>query len=180
MKWLIASDIHGSAYYCERLIEQYVKEKAHRLVLLGDILYHGPRNDLPRGYEPKKTAAMLNSMADSILCIRGNCDSEVDQMVLDFDILAPCAIIDLGQSLVYATHGHVFNRATPPHLKPRDILLHGHTHVPVCEDCGEFTYMNPGSVSIPKEDSAHSYMTLEDNVFQWKNLEGTIYNEYKI
>lgn len=178
MKWLIASDIHGSAFYCEKLIECYMKEKADRLVLLGDILYHGPRNDLPRTYEPKMVIEMLNALADSILCVRGNCDSEVDQMVLNFPILADYAIIDMGDSLIYATHGHVWNETTPPPLRRGDSLLHGHTHVPACEDCGGFIYMNPGSVSIPKEGSAHSYMTLEDNVFLWKDLSGVTYKEY--
>ena len=106
MKFLIASDIHGSAYYCEQLLQAFEREQAARLLLLGDILYHGPRNDLPRDYAPKKVIAMLNGMADTILCVRGNCDTEVDQMVLAFPILADYAVLPAGERLVYVTHGH--------------------------------------------------------------------------
>ena len=106
MKFLIASDIHGSAYYCEQLLQAFECEQAARLLLLGDILYHGPRNDLPRDYAPKKVIAMLNGMADTILCVRGNCDTEVDQMVLAFPILADYAVLPAGERLVYVTHGH--------------------------------------------------------------------------
>ena len=170
MKFLIASDIHGSAYYCEQLLQAFEREQAARLLLLGDILYHGPRNDLPRDYAPKKVIAMLNGMADIILCVRGNCDTEVDQMVLEFPILADYAVLPAGERLVYVTHGHQFNTKTPPPLCQGDVLLHGHTHIPACEDCGDFTYLNPGSVSIPKNGSAHSYMIYENGAFVWKEL----------
>ena len=113
MKWFIASDIHGSAYYCRRMLERYKKENADRLLLLGDVLYHGPRNDLPEGYAPKEVIEMLNAMKDDILCVRGNCEAEVDQMVLKFPVLADYAIIDLGDSLIYATHGHIYNGSMP-------------------------------------------------------------------
>ena len=125
MKFLIASDIHGSAYYCEQLLQAFEREQAARLLLLGDILYHGPRNDLPRDYAPKKVIAMLNGMADIILCVRGNCDTEVDQMVLEFPILADYAVLPTGERLVYVTHGHQFNTKTPPPLCQGDVLLHG-------------------------------------------------------
>lgn len=177
MKWLIASDIHGSAYYCEKLTECYMNERADRIILLGDILYHGPRNDLPKDYAPKRVIEMLNAFKDDILCVRGNCDSEVDQMVLKFPILADYAVVDLGERLIFATHGHVHNEEHLPPLKSGDVLLHGHTHVPGYVRHESYIYMNPGSVSIPKENSAHSYMTLENNVFIWKNLEGIAYNE---
>ena len=181
MKFLIASDIHGSAYYCEQLLQAFEREQAARLLLLGDILYHGPRNDLPRDYAPKKVIAMLNGMADTILCVRGNCDTEVDQMVLEFPILADYAVLPAGERLVYVTHGHVINKAHPLPFAKGDILLHGHTHVPACEDCGDFTYLNPGSVSIPKENSPHSYMIYEDGAFSWKNLEtGETYRTFSI
>ena len=128
MKWFIASDIHGSAYYCRRMLERYKKENADRLLLLGDVLYHGPRNDLPNGYAPKEVIEMLNAIKDDILCVRGNCEAEVDQMVLKFPVLADYAIIDLGDSLIYATHGHIYNENNLPPLKRGDVLLHGHTH----------------------------------------------------
>ena len=136
MKFLIASDIHGSAYYCEQLLQAFEREQAARLLLLGDILYHGPRNDLPRDYAPKKVIAMLNGMADTILCVRGNCDTEVDQMVLAFPILADYAVLPAGERLVYVTHGHQFNTKTPPPLCQGDVLLHGHTHIPAWEPFG--------------------------------------------
>ncbi len=171
---MIASDIHGSGYYCERLLEAYRREGADKLLLLGDLLYHGPRNDLPKEYAPKQVIELLNAMKENILCVRGNCDAEVDQMVLDFPIMADYAMIECGGRMIYATHGHHFNEKTPPALKKGDVLLCGHTHVPKLEDCGDFTYMNPGSVSIPKENSWHGYMTMEDGQFLWKDLEGNI------
>lgn len=181
MKWLIASDIHGSAYYCRMLIEAFKVEKSDKLLLLGDILYHGPRNDLPKGYAPKEVISILNDMKKDILCVRGNCDTEVDQMVLNFPILADYAIINEQGTLIYATHGHNFNSASLPPINPRDILLHGHTHVPVCKENPDHIYINPGSVSIPKENSPHSYMILENGVFYWKELEtGRVYMQYNI
>ena len=177
MKFMIASDIHGSAYYCKLLLEAFEKEQADRLLLLGDVLYHGPRNDLPREYAPKEVITMLNAMKDKIFCVRGNCDTEVDQMVLDFPILADYCILTAGSKLVYATHGHNHNLQALPPLQPGDILLHGHTHIPAWEAFGEGNlYLNPGSVSIPKADSVNGYMTLEDSAFTWKRLDGTIYH----
>lgn len=175
MRFMIASDIHGSAYYCEKLLEAYKKEKADRLILLGDVLYHGPRNDLPKEYHPKKVIAMLNAMKEDVLCVRGNCDTEVDQMVLDFSILADYCILPVGKKLLYATHGHVYNKTNPPKMNKGDILLNGHFHVPAFEELEDFIYMNPGSVSIPKENSQHSYMILEKETFVWKNLDGDEY-----
>ncbi len=180
MKWMIASDIHGSAFYGRQLIEQYQKEKASRLILLGDILYHGPRNDLPQEYAPKTLIPLLNAMKEDILCVRGNCDTEVDQMVLEFPILADYAALDIGNQIIYATHGHVFNEGKLPPLHHGDILLCGHTHVPKCIEHENFIYMNPGSVSIPKENSPHGYMTVENGVFLWKDLSGKVYQEYRI
>ncbi len=181
MKIMIASDIHGSAYYCRQLLNMFQKEKADRLLLLGDVLYHGPRNDLPKEYAPKDVIAMLNAMKDRIFCVRGNCDTEVDQMVLEFPILADYAILTVGDRLVYATHGHNYNMKQCPPLMPGDILLHGHTHVPAWENFGQdYIYLNPGSVSIPKEDSPHGYMILEDQTFLWKDLEGEVYHSLEI
>lgn len=172
MKMMIASDIHGSAYYCEKLLSAYDREKADKLLLLGDILYHGPRNDLPKDYAPKQVIAMLNKRKQELLCVRGNCDCEVDQMVLEFPILADSCILYLDGRMIFATHGHVFHEKNLPMLKKGDILLHGHTHVPVCRETQEYIYMNPGSVSIPKEESWHGYMLLEDGRFTWKDLDG--------
>lgn len=179
MKLLIASDIHGSAYYCRKLIKTIEKEKADRVLLLGDILYHGPRNDLPKDYAPKEVIAMLNPIKNKLLCVRGNCDTEVDQMVLDFPILADYSVIPVGERLIYATHGHVYNENKLPPLCKGDILLNGHTHVPKCTEHEDYVYMNCGSVSIPKEGSFHSYMTLENGDFLWKNLENPeVYMKY--
>lgn len=180
MKIMIASDIHGSAYYCKKLLEAYEREQADKLLLLGDLLYHGPRNDLPKEYDPKKVITMLNEKKQEILCVRGNCDTEVDQMVLAFPILAEYCILNLGKRMIFATHGHKFNKETLPMLKEGDILLNGHFHVPAYEEMDSYIYMNPGSVSIPKENSAHSYMLWENDVFTWKDLDGNAYQEVKI
>lgn len=181
MKWMIASDLHGSAVYCRRMIEAFEREGADRLLLLGDLLYHGPRNDLPEGYAPKEVMPLLNGMKSKLLCVRGNCDAEVDQMVLDFPILADYAVLPVGQRLVYATHGHVHNLKNLPPLAPGDILLHGHTHIPAWTEFGEENLcLNPGSLSIPKDGSAHSYMTLEEETFCWKTLGGETYHELSL
>ena len=174
MKWMIASDLHGSAYYCRKMLEAFEREGADRLFLLGDLLYHGPRNDLPREYAPKEVIPLLNGKREKLLCVRGNCDAEVDQMVLEFPVLADYAVLPVGQRLIYATHGHIYNVKNLPPLAPGDVLLHGHTHVPAWTEFGQGNlYLNPGSVSIPKENSPHSYMTLEGNTMQWKELESS-------
>ena len=180
MKWMIASDIHGSAYWCRKLIEKYKEEQADRLILLGDLLYHGPRNDLPDEYAPKQVISMLNAMKDEILCVRGNCEAEVDQMVLDFPVLADYALLALDKRMIFFTHGHVYNESNVPPLKNGDILLHGHTHVLKCIEHESYIYMNPGSVSIPKENSHHGYMTLENGKFLWKDFDGNILRRYTI
>ena len=175
MKYLIASDLHGSAYYCEKLMEAYEREGADRLLLLGDLLYHGPRNDLPRDYAPKRVIDLLNARKNEILAVRGNCEAEVDQMVLAFPVLADYCLLNVGKRLIFATHGHVFNAGNLPPLQPGDVLLHGHTHVPTCEDKNGILVLNPGSVSIPKQNTPHGYMTLEDGRFRWVTLEGEVY-----
>lgn len=180
MKWMIASDIHGSAYYCRKLLEAYRAERADRLLLLGDVLYHGPRNDLPKEYDPKAVIALLNPMKEDIWCVRGNCDTEVDQMVLEFPLLADYALLAVGQRMIFATHGHTFNESHLPPLHRGDILLHGHTHVPVCAVHDTYTCLNPGSVSIPKEGSWHGYMVLEEDSFLWKDLDGNIKQQYSL
>ena len=174
MKWMIASDLHGSAYYCRKMLEAFEREGADRLFLLGDLLYHGPRNDLPREYAPKEVIPLLNGKKEKLLCVRGNCDAEVNQMVLEFPVLADYAVLPVGRRLIYATHGHIYHVKNLPPLAPGDVLLHGHTHVPAWTEFGQGNlYLNPGSVSIPKENSPHSYMTLEENTMQWKELESS-------
>ncbi|MDO4484149.1 MAG: phosphodiesterase [Clostridia bacterium] len=180
MKWLIASDIHGSAKWCRAMLDAYAREGADRLLLLGDVLYHGPRNDLPEEYAPKQVIAMLNPLKDDILCVRGNCDTEVDQMVLDFPVLTEYAIICEGEKMIFATHGHNYNLKQLPPLHKGDILLHGHTHIPANTEENGVRYLNPGSVSIPKEGSAHSYMVLENGLFTWKDMDGKAYMEYRL
>lgn len=180
MKFLIASDLHGSAYWCKKLLNAFDAEKADRLIFLGDILYHGPRNDLPRDYAPKQVISMLSPLANKILCVKGNCDGEVDQMVLPFPILADYALMAFGKRLVYLTHGHHWNEHKLPPLTAGDVLLYGHTHVPICHEQESILCMNPGSLSIPKEDSWHGYMTLEDGRFLWKDFDGQIHMQYHL
>ena len=180
MKWMIASDIHGSARWCEAMLSAWRAQGAPRLVLLGDLLYHGPRNDLPEAYAPKEVIAMLNGIAPHLLCVRGNCEAEVDQMVLSFPVMADYAALLLDGHTVYATHGHVYNEDNPPPLQAGDILLCGHTHIPCCHRHEGFTCINPGSVSIPKQDTPHSYVTLEDGVMTWKDLAGGEFMREKV
>lgn len=178
-KYLIASDLHGSAHYTQQLVDAFARERADVLILLGDILYHGPRNDLPLGYAPKEVIALLAPLAERILCVRGNCDAEVDQMVLPFPVMAEYSILPMEQNRIFITHGHHHNTETPPPLARGDVLLHGHTHVPAClHQPGGWWYLNPGSVSIPKEDSPHGYMTLEGGTFYWKRLDdGSVWKD---
>ena len=177
MKLMIASDIHGDADTAARLIEAYKDSGAEKLLILGDILYHGPRNDLPAGYAPKKLIELLNPIADELICVRGNCDTEVDQMVLNFPILADYAILCLDGLTVYATHGHKYNPTTPPPMKKGEILLTGHTHIPAAEGFGNGNfYINPGSVSIPKENSEKSYILYENREFVFYSLDGAVYD----
>ena len=180
MKLMIASDIHGSAYYCKKIVEAFHSEKADKLLLLGDILYHGPRNALPKDYSPKDVAIMLNEMKDKIICVRGNCDSDVDQMVLEFSIMAPYCLIAFENRTIFATHGDKFNVDNLPALNNGDILLYGHFHVPACEERENYIYMNPGSVSIPKENSRNSYMVTDGNTFLWKDMDSNVYMEKKL
>ena len=170
-KFLIASDIHGSAEYCKQLLKAFEREGAEKLLLLGDILYHGPRNPLPDGYAPQKVAEMLDGIKEKIICVRGNCDSEVDQMVLPFPVLSDYAAVYADGLTMYLSHGH---RQVPPLLKG-DIYLTGHTHVPMNADEG-YLHLNPGSVSLPKEGSARGYILYEDKVFYFKTLDGEIFD----
>ena len=170
MKWMIASDLHGSARFCRAMLEAFRREEAGRLVLLGDLLYHGPRNDFPQEYDPRAVTGLLNGVKDHLLCVRGNCDSEVDQMVLEFPVLAEYAFLSVDGRSIFATHGHHYGPDNPPPLGTGHFLLCGHTHLPVHRGCGAFTYLNPGSLPLPKEGTPHSYMTLEDGEFTWHDL----------
>ncbi len=172
MKYIIASDIHGSARWCAALLTAFENEEADKLILLGDILYHGPRNDFPDDYSPRKVFAMLNAIKEKITCVRGNCDSEVDQMVLEFPIMADYALLEVNGKTLFLTHGHLFNSTMPPLLKAGDVLFNGHFHAPsnVQMDSGAF-YANCGSVALPKEDTLHSYILLDGNILYWKDLE---------
>lgn len=171
MKILIGSDLHGSAYNCRLLLDAMRRENADRAILLGDLLYHGPRNPLPQEYDTKAVTAMLNSVKHQLLCVRGNCDSEVDQMVLEFPILADYAFLSIDGVNICATHGHTYGPDTPPPLQSGDYLLCGHIHLPVRRQMDSITYLNPGSLALPKENTPRSYMTLENGVFLWHQLE---------
>lgn len=180
MKWFIASDIHGSEYYCKKMLEAFERERADRILLLGDLLYHGPRNDLPRDYAPKAVIAMLGGISDKIFCVRGNCEAEVDQMVLNFPVMADYALIEAENRMIFVTHGHIYNENNLPPLAKGSVLLHGHTHVPKCAEHEDYVCMNPGSVSIPKEGSWHGYMTLENGRLRWFDLDGEQRMEYSL
>ena len=179
MKLLIASDIHGDIESAKILIEAFKRESCDKILLLGDILYHGPRNDLPGKYAPKEVIDLLNEYRDQIMCVRGNCDTEVDQMVLKFPILADYSVIYLDGLTIYATHGHNYNESTLPPLAKGDILLHGHTHVIRNEKFGnENTYLNPGSITLPKENCPRSYMIYESRKFTVYNHTGEFVNTF--
>ena len=180
-QWMIASDLHGDAACTEALLDAYRVSGAERLILLGDLLYHGPRNDLPAGYAPKRVIELLNGVCDELLCVRGNCDTEVDQMVLNFPILADYAYLSADGLTFFATHGHNHNMNSLSPLKRGDILLHGHTHVPTATPFGNGNwYVNPGSVSIPKEGSAKGYLIYEDRRLLFCTLTGEVWKTVEL
>ena len=175
MKILIASDIHGDLDSMEKVLSAYEKENCDKLLLLGDLLYHGPRNNLPSTYAPKEVIKLLNENKTKILAVRGNCDTEVDQMVLEFPILADYAYLSLDGLSVFATHGHKFNLKDLPPLRQGEILLHGHTHVLTATEFGDKNlYLNPGSAAIPKENNPRSYMVYENRTFTVKDFDGNV------
>lgn len=181
MKLLIASDIHGDADAASAIVKHFEHGRYDKLLLLGDILYHGPRNDLPASYDPKAVIAVLNALSDRILAVRGNCDSEVDQMVLTFPVMAEYCLLSLDGLTAFATHGHRFTKDAPPPLSRGDILLHGHTHVHTATPFGnENIYLNPGSVSLPKEGQDKTFMAYEDRTFRLLRTDGTAVEEIKL
>ena len=179
MKFVIASDIHGSEKYCKMLVDRFFAEKADNLVLLGDVLYHGPRNPLPDGYSPKGVCALLNPLKESIICVKGNCDSEVDQMVLEFPLIPMYSAIFADGYELYLTHGHVFGKENPLPLKHGSTVCYGHTHVPDFSFENGVFYVNPGSVSLPKNDSERGYIVFENGTFTRKTLDGEILEMHK-
>lgn len=179
MKLMFASDIHGSAYYCEKLMNCYDKEQPEKLILLGDLLYHGPRNDLPKDYNPKEVIRMLNEKKNEILCVRGNCEAEVDQMVLEFPVMSDSLLLFVDGITIFATHGHLFHEEKLPPISDKDILIHGHTHVQAIRKMERGMYLNPGSVSIPKEGNKNSYMVYENSEFLIKSLDGEVIRDWK-
>lgn len=180
MKYLFASDIHGSAYYCRKLLDAFREEQAERLVLLGDLLYHGPRNDLPREYAPKEVITLLNEHKNKIYAVRGNCEAEVDQMVLEFPVMADYCILSVDGRTFYATHGHIYNQDNLPPLQEGDILIHGHTHVLKAQQMDGYILLNPGSVSIPKEGNPATYAVLENSIFTIKDFDGNTVREMRL
>lgn len=180
MKLLIASDIHGDHKSICQILAASAAEEADKILLLGDLLYHGPRNDLPPSYDPKAVIKNLNGNSNRFLAVRGNCDTEVDQMVLDFPILADYVCLYLDGLTIYATHGHKYNVENPLPMKNGDILLHGHTHIPTCQSFGNDNhYLNPGSAAIPKEGNPRTYMVYENRCFTVKDLDGNVIFEKK-
>lgn len=180
MKLFFMSDIHGSLYYLNKALERFNDEKANYIVILGDELYHGARNPLPKEYNPKKVAETLNSLADKIIAVRGNCDSEVDEMVIDFPIMATYSTILYNNRRLFLTHGHIYNENNMPKLSDGDILLYGHTHIPKVEKKDSIFVINPGSITLPKEDNPHTYGVLEGDNFAIKDLDGNVFNEINI
>ena len=173
MKLVFCSDIHGDINAAKSAIEAFQKENAEKLIILGDILYHGPRNDLPAAYAPKEVISLLNENRDIILSVRGNCDTEVDQMVLTFPVLADYGYLYLDGLSVIITHGHNLNTKTPPPMRSNEILIHGHTHILTCQEFGKNNwYINPGSIALPKENNPKTYMVYENKTFTVKDLQG--------
>ena len=180
MKIFFISDIHGSLYYLKKALKRYKEENANYIVILGDALYHGPRNPLPEEYNPEEVASLLNEYKDKIIAVRGNCDSEVDQMLIEYPMMADYSIILYNNRRLFLTHGHIYNEDNLPNLSENDVLVHGHTHIPVAKKHNKIYVLNPGSISLPKENNPNSYAILQDNLFQIKDLEGNVIKEIKL
>lgn len=180
MRYMFASDIHGSVYYCNKMLEAFKEKNADRLVLLGDLLYHGPRNDLPLEYNPKQVLAMLNEKKDFILAVRGNCEAEVDQMVLEFPVMADYMILVLDEITFFVTHGHLFDSEKLPPMREGDVFIQGHTHILHAERIEKGFILNPGSVSIPKNGNPPTYAIYEKGLFEILNFEGQTIRQIRL
>lgn len=174
MKFLVISDIHGSPVYLEKVLNIFENNNYDKLILLGDELYHGPRNPIPEGYNPKKVIEMLNQYKSKIIAVRGNCDSEVDQMVLNFPIMSDYHLIIWNNKKIFITHGHIYNKDNPLPLEKGDILLYGHFHIPMIIEENNNFFLNPGSITLPKENSPHCYGSFENNSFIIRDIEQNI------
>jgi len=177
MKIFVISDIHGSLEYLEKALEAYKSEKADMILILGDVLYHGPRNPIPRSYDPQSVAKLLNNLKNKIIAVRGNCDSEVDQMLLEFPIMSDFSNIFWNDKRIFATHGHLYNIKKNPNISPGDILIHGHTHIPLAEINNAIFILNPGSITFPKENYPNSYGIFEGNSFKVISFDSKIIKE---
>ncbi len=171
MKVMFISDIHGSYYFAKKAIDIFLKERFDKLVILGDILYHGPRNPFPTEYDCMKVSELLNEHADSIIAVKGNCDSEVDQMVLQFDNSTSHKEVEFNGISFYLTHGHIYDEEKLPDLKPGSVLMYGHFHIPLAKKVGNIYVCNPSSISLPKQGT-NSYGLLVDNEFSIKTFDG--------
>lgn len=177
MKVLIISDIHGSGYYAEKIKEIVEKENPDKIVLLGDLYYHGPRNDLSQEYNPMKVAEILNSLKDKLLVVRGNCDAEVDEMISQFKF-EDHILMEINGKKVYFTHGHKYNIEVIPY-EDFEIMIYGHIHQGFIEEKEGYLFANPGSISIPRLNTPHSYLMFEENRLVLKDVEGEVVEEYK-
>ena len=181
MKLMFASDIHGSALWCEKMLAVYEREKPEKLCLLGDILYHGPRNDLPEGHAPKEVIKLLNSFRNKPICVRGNCDTEVAQMVLEFSVLAEYALVYADGYEFFLTHGHIHTPQSLPSIPQGAVMLNGHTHIPKAEQMSGVHCLNCGSVALPKENTPHSVLVYEDGMFRWLDIANdAVFMEYSL
>lgn len=174
MKLFFISDIHGSLFYLKKAVDEFEKINADYLIILGDELYHGARNPLPLEYNPKEVAELLNKYKDKIIAIRGNCDSEVDEMVLDYPMMSTYSILLHNNKRLFLTHGHIYNENNMPKLSDGDVFIYGHTHIPKAEKIGSITVINPGSITLPKENNPNSYGVLENNHFKTLDFEGNL------
>ena len=175
MKLMFLSDIHGSVFYAKQALEIFEKEEADYLIVLGDILYHGPRNPLPKDYDPKEVSQLLNEYSEKIIAVRGNCDSEVDQMMLDFPIMSDYSTVFYNEKRIFVTHGHIYNKTNIPKISKGDVFISGHTHIPVAEERDEIFMLNPGSITLPKQNNPNSYAVLERDSFEIKDLDMTTF-----
>ena len=178
MKRLVVSDVHGSKYYADKMLEIYKSEAPDKIILLGDLYYHGPRNPLTKEYAPMEVAKILNSLKEEILCVRGNCDAEVDEMISDFK-LEPYIEMQVNRKKVFFSHGHVYNMDNIPH-KDIDIMFYGHFHVGFIEEENGIIFANPGSISLPKNNSEHSYIIFDEKAITLKDVDGNVIKEYKL